>query len=185
MSRMLISVVGLAAAVGIAGWMLSGRGSDVMQMPNLRFAHRAPTEESFIVPPLTEEYRNEALRFSLLLPEGFTAGELPVDDEGGRTIILQNERGEGIQIYSRPFDNIRNLTADMVRADIPDMRISDIQKLEVGENHSGIAFLSDNEAFGGSSREVWFVFRGNLYQISTYARLDALLQTMFETWKFF
>jgi hypothetical protein len=28
-------------------------------------------------------------------------------------------------------------------------------------------------------------FPGNLYQISTYARLDPLLQAMFGTWKFF
>lgn len=38
---------------------------------------------------------------------------------------------------------------------------------------------------GGASHEVWFVFRENLYQISTCARLDNLLQEMFSTWSFF
>lgn len=184
MGRVLISLAGLAAAVGMIGWFFSGREDDVMRMPALRFEQSVPADEMFIAPQLTKEYRNETLRFSLSLPESFTAGELPVDDDGGRTIVLQNEHGEGIQIYARPFDDIRNLTADMIRHDIPDMEISDVQTVEIGENHSGIAFLSDNEAFGGASREVWFVFRGNVYQISTYARLDSLLQALFATWKF-
>jgi hypothetical protein len=58
------------------------------------------------------------------------------------------------------------------------------QLVEVGPNYVGLAFKSDNQAFDGASREVWFVFRGNLYQISTYAWLDPLLQAIFKTWQF-
>ena len=65
------------------------------------------------------------------------------------------------------------------------MKVIDDQILEIGNNYKGVAFRSDNAAFDGDSREVWFVFKGNLFQISTYARLDPLLKAMFATWKFF
>ncbi len=44
--------------------------------------------------------------------------------------------------------------------------------------------MSDNPAFAGASREVWFVFNTNLYQISTYTEFDELLKGLFGTWQF-
>ncbi|HWO07475.1 MAG TPA: hypothetical protein VNM40_02730, partial [Candidatus Paceibacterota bacterium] len=105
---------------------------------------------------------------------------------GAKTILLQNSAGEGIQIYITPQPGAPNsLTAADVRASIPDMEVTNEQVVEIGTGNTGVAFISDNEAFGGASREVWFYFRGHLYQISTYAHLDPLLQAMFGTWKFF
>jgi hypothetical protein len=49
---------------------------------------------------------------------------------------------------------------------------------------SGLAFVSDNEAFGGRSREVWFVYDGYLYQISTYLGMDQLVQNVLASWTF-
>lgn len=136
-------------------------------------------------PPLSADYTNSKYGFSLDTPEGFTVGELPPEENGAQAIVIQNDAGEGIQIYVTPFsDDRRVLTEADIRADIPDMDIRSVEKIEIGPDHIGVAFLSDNEAFGGDSREVWFVFRGNLYQISTYARLDPLLQAMFSTWRF-
>lgn len=130
------------------------------------------------------DYENARFGFGLKMPEGFSTQEMP-DSEGVSTIVLQNRKGQGIQILITPLQEApRELTEAMVRRDIPDMQVTDVQVVEVGEKHRGIAFLSDNEAFNGASREVWFFFRGNLYQISTYAHLDTLLQEMFATWQF-
>ena len=49
----------------------------------------------------------------------------------------------------------------------------------------GINFKSDNPTFDGDSREVWFVYKTNIYQISTYAHDDGLLQSELQTWTFF
>lgn len=149
----------------------------------------APSTLSFGAPyvgaPLAHEYRNSEFGFSLQMPDGFHAQELPGDENGGRTIVLQNDAGEGIQIYISAYpDDTKVLSASDVRASIPDMHVSDEQVVQIGANYTGVAFKSDNDAFGGESREVWFVFRGTLYQISTYARLDGLLQAMFASWKF-
>lgn len=147
------------------------------------------------LPPLgdlSETYTNYTLGFSVAMPKDFASTEIP--GEGGvSTVLLQNKAGDGIQIVVTPLgETLMELTPDRIRADIPDLQMSDIEVLRVegpsaaGQvSYTGVAFRSDNEAFGGDSREVWFPFNGYLYQISTYARLDPLLKAMFATWKFF
>jgi hypothetical protein len=120
------------------------------------------------------------------MPEDFNAQELPFASDEAHTIVLQNSKGEGIQILVTPHQgDAKTLTADDVRSSIPDMQVTEEQEVEIGADYKGVAFKSDNDAFEGASREVWFFFRGNLYQISTYAYLDPLLKSMFGTWKFF
>lgn len=146
-----------------------------------------PAVQTLPAPPLSQTYTNRSFGFSLQMPAGFHASELPPDPHtGARTILLQDDAGQGIQILITPAkDAPDSLTAADVRANIPDMKVFDEQPVEIGSGDTGVAFLSDNDAFGGASREVWFYFRGNLYQISTYAKLDPLLKEMFGTWKFF
>jgi hypothetical protein len=121
-----------------------------------------------------------------MMPGDFTAQELPADENGAQTVALQNASGDGVQITITPFDeDLAVLSKERIAQDVPDLKISDEQSVEIGANHTGLAFKSDNAAFGGASREVWFVFRGNLYQISTYERLDPLLKAIFATWQFF
>jgi hypothetical protein len=132
---------------------------------------------------MTKSYSNDTYKFSLSMPDSFTARELPKDDSGATTILLESaDHADGVQIIVTPFgEDLHALTADRIHQDVPD--ISDSQPVEISQNYSGLAFRSDNEAFG-ASREVWFAFRGNLYQISTYDRLDPLLKKIFATWKF-
>lgn len=127
-------------------------------------------------------YANKKYGFAVTLPADYNPRELTTD--AGDTIIFENKAGDGIQILISPFDNIKVLTSDMVKADIPDLKMENIQSVDIGSEHKGVAFLSDNPDFGGASRDVWFVYKSSLYQISTYARLDALLQSIFSTWKF-
>ena len=143
-------------------------------------------EVPYVGAPLTKSYAHKEFRFSLAIPEGFSAGELPTDGAGGKAVVLQNPQGEGIQIYIVPAEaDTKVLTAEDIRREIPDMKVEAEEPVTIGPEYTGVAFLSDNEAFGGASREVWFYFRGNLYHISTYQRLDTLLKAMFATWKFF
>ena len=136
--------------------------------------------------PLTKPYASDRFKFSLDMPENFFARELVADELGAATILIESsDRADGIQILVSPFDeDVRALTAERIQQDVSDLMITDSQTVEIGENYTGLAFKSDNEAFDGASREVWFVFRGNLYQISTYDRLDSLLKKIFSTWKF-
>jgi hypothetical protein len=137
----------------------------------------------------SSEYRNSVYGFSLTMPEGFEASELYDDAAESLTTLIQNDQGDGVQIYITPFDEDTGagytLTRERILQDIPDMQIKEEQVVEIGENYKGLAFLADDTLFGGESRAVWFVYRGNLYQINTYARLDQLLKNIFATWQFF
>ena len=155
-------------------------------------SERTPSDAGAGTAPasLGVRYTNDEHRFSFTTPDGYTVRE--AED----TILIENEEGEGVQILITSLDeDIPILTEERVRSDIPDMLMTDVQTVEIGEDRSGIAFKSNNEAFGcdvslacpegsGASREVWFVFNGMFYQISTYERLDALLKSIFATWEF-
>lgn len=141
-------------------------------------------------PALVQNYNNSVYGFSLMMPAGFAANESQDPSTGADTVVLQNKTGDGIQIVITPFNEDKppysgyTLTQARILQDLPGLAIADEQPVVVGPNYTGLAFKSDNLAFDGASREVWFVFRGNLYQISTYARLDPLLQAIFKTWQF-
>ena len=76
--------------------------------------------------------------------------------------------------------------------DAPDISASDIEQTGLtisdavpltfvgvpGYEALGYTFKSDNPAFDGASSDAWFVYRGSLYQLSTYARDDALLKRL-------
>ena len=142
----------------------------------------------------TQTYSDETYHFSFQYPEGFTVTAVSdMGGEGGKTILVESDdKKVGIQILISSYGSDVDITEAMIESDIPDMRVSDPQTVEIGSSRKGLAFMSDNPAFGGASREVWFVYpepgRGvasYLYQISTYAEFDELLKAVFGTWTFF
>lgn len=173
----------LLVALVFVGWIIFGKE---VEFPKEGAVTPSKLQGSTLYDgaPLTARYKNETFGFSLNIPEGFTVGELPKDEQEGTAIVLQNEKGEGIQIYIVPAADTKTLTAQDIRATIQDMKVEAEEIVTIGSEYTGVAFLSNNAAFDGASREVWFYFRGNLYQISTYQRLDTLLKAMFATWKF-
>lgn len=142
-------------------------------------------DESYVVPPLGDTYHNTTYGFSLALPHGFTAQEMSNDAGGGQTIVLQDTHGNAIHIIVTPFvEDVKQLTVERIRADMPDVTITDAQPVEIGPDHTGVAFKSNGAAQGSASREVWFVFRGHLYKVSAHEESDPLLKALFTTWQF-
>ncbi|MGB4076331.1 MAG: hypothetical protein WBK28_01335 [Minisyncoccia bacterium] len=180
-----ILVAVVLVVLGTGAWVVSSDGRSFI--PSIGTVRPSSISgEAYTGPSLQETYRNEIFHFTIAIPEGFTVGELPPDENGGTAIVLQNEKGEGIQIYVvSAGETAKILTAEDIRRTIPDMAVENPEVVEIGREYSGVAFISNNEAYEGRSREVWFYFKGNLYQISTYARLDTLLKAMFATWTFF
>ena len=133
----------------------------------------------------TETHAQPAYNFSFKYPKEFMVSEVP-DANGGDAILVQNTATNiGVQILVTPFEGQDiNVTEAVIRGDIPDMQMSEAQEILIGDTRKGLAFVSDNESFGGKSREVWFVYGGNLYQISTYYELDGFLKGLFGTWEF-
>ena len=131
---------------------------------------------------LEKTYYNSTYKFSLKIPKNFQVREIPSEESS--IVLLENKKGEGIQIMISPFEDIRVLTADRIHKDLSNLKIMDPQSVEIGNGYKGLDFKSDNPAFAGASQEIWFVFHSNLYQISTYGRLTNLLKDIFATWKF-
>lgn len=175
----------LVAGAGFSAYLIYGHakpGSALSITPHILGAS-ADGSIMTNAPSLTQRYSNTTFGFSLRMPADFHAGTVPSGK--GTAIVLQNAKGDGIQILVTPYgSDLHDLTAGDIRAAIPNLTVSDVQQVDIGASYKGVAFRSDNQAFGGDSREVWFVFRGNLYQISTYGRLDSLLKAMFGTWNF-
>lgn len=192
MKKILVSIIILIILAGGAyfGWNRSivdgDKGSDLVTDKTAKTGLSAGPEALAKIAGYryTEEYTNPDYDFSFKYPSGFTVSSLP--NEGNEIIIVQNTAENiGIQIVISSFlGNDMDITAEYIRSQIPDLKISEAQEVLVGANRKGLAFLSDNEVFGGSSREVWFVWNGNLYQISTYAEMDGFLKGLFSTWQF-
>jgi len=133
----------------------------------------------------THLYSENVYGFSFLHPDGYSVKSTPNADGAGNTILIQNDTTKkGVQILVTPYDDAdTTITAKKIAQDIPDMKVLNPQVVQVGAG-KGLAFISDNGAFDGNSREVWFVFRKNLYQISTYAAYDDFVGALLDTWKF-
>lgn len=116
------------------------------------------------------------------MPEDFAARE--IRSEESYTVLLENKKSDGIQILISPFEDTKMLTAEMIKRDLPDLKISDTKMVEIKDGYKGISFKSDNQSFAGASHEIWFVFHGNLYQISAFEKFSDILKNIFSTWKF-
>lgn len=151
----------------------------------------APSEDApVVVGELSERYTNDKYAFSFSYPKGYTVRLMQDPERDNASVILvQNaSTSVGFQIHIESTgEGFTELTKERIQTDLPGMLIKDPQEVVMGDDKNagkGIAFLSDDAAFGGNSREVWFVFNRNLYQIRTYAKYDPLLQAVLTSWKF-
>ena len=180
----------ILAAIGIAGYQfITKRGVLSPQAADGGSSEwEKGTGEPLTISSLdatnSKEFKDSTRGLSFRYPDYMDSSIF--DDATGDIILVQStEKAQGFQVLITPWDEPETtLDASMIKRDIPDLKITDPQDVLLGESGKGVAFLSDNESFGGNSREVWFIYGGNLYQISTYARLDPLLQAVLATWKF-
>ena len=138
---------------------------------------------------LIHTYQDPTYHFSINYPDGYTASNVDDSSAGGSTVLIQDDSTNddgGIQIFISPYtDPDTDVTPDFITQNAPDVAVNDPQEVDMSAGGGkGLAFESNNAAFGGASREVWFIYNGNLYQISTYLQYGNLLQTMIGTWKF-
>ena len=132
-------------------------------------------------PVKKQTYTHQRLGFSFEFPEGFKVGEFGEGIEGEEQILVQ-KNNVGFQLKITPFEEDIILTEQRIKEDIPDIVIKEPLQIKVGEAIA-LAFLSESESLG-QTREVWWVYKGNLYQITTYTEFDETMVAILETWKF-
>jgi hypothetical protein len=187
MNRSLLVPALLAVVVaGVGAWWLArtpGSGGEAGGGGDARSAAQAaPAPQA----AGGTTYTDPQLRFSFAVPPGYRAHALGADANGTESVIVESDASSagGLQISIAPFDeDLAVLTAARIMRDVPGIEIADATDVRIAPGITGLEFASDNPAYDGASEELWFVYRGALYQLSTYRSSAALLATIWSTWK--
>ena len=134
--------------------------------------------------PKTPTYTDTDYGFSFSYPEGYTASAFS-DLEGTKTILLGSEASKsGAQVFISLFDEDIVLTVERIKEEMPELVVLEPQNISV-DGATGVVFRSTN-ALDTESRELWFIYTGNLYQISiptTIQTRPELFDAIIKTWK--
>lgn len=126
----------------------------------------------------TNTFTHKKYNFSFNYPSNIKTSNFNEGD--GEQILFQGDNNEWFQIYITPWDEEGDITAERIKQDLPDIVITSPQKAILGPKqkegigpHALIFYSKDSSL--GDTREVWFVRNGNLYQITTYKKLDTMI----------
>lgn len=176
-----VAAVCIFIAVVVAYFLLPGKSARITS-DAFAVATTAPeVVEARIAPDGWLEYRNTAYHFSLLYPQELAVSEHP---EGGNaiTITFQDvEKAEGFQIFIVPYGEAQ-VSEERFRQDEPSGIRKNLTNIVI-DGATGAAFYSTNLALG-DTREVWFVHKGFLYEVTTLKPLEAWFRDILQTWKF-
>lgn len=141
----------------------------------------ATLKQSRTPPEGYKEYRSEFYRFQLLYPSSLLLREYE-ENGSARTITFRDpENGYQFQIFVTPY-GLEQISQDRLKKDIPSGVIIDQQQFTL-DGVPAIAFFS-TDATLGETREVWFIARGFLYEVTTYKQLDQWLSNILSSWQF-
>lgn len=141
-----------------------------------------PTQSATGAPTAPQSFFLETdLHFEFGLPGKFTAYEYPPG--GNKTVIVVgDDTGRGMLIQILPIaGSATTLSEASIKQASPDTPISNARQVSV-VGTTGVEFASTNQAFGGPSIELWFIHKGNLYQLSVHPSDEPLLKTFTDTW---
>lgn len=120
--------------------------------------------------------------FSFQYPKSFRASAFS-EGEGEIVLVQSTDGTSGFQIYVTPFtQEDTHLTEKRLLEEIPDLVIEESQQINVAGGGEGLTFLSNNGS--GKTREVWFIQKGYLFQVTAPLASQALLQEILKTWQF-
>jgi hypothetical protein len=173
----------IAVIAILVGGYLYTRSDSAKDSTGALQSSSAPLSQADLTP--AQSYRNDTYSFSFKYPKNFAVRKIA--GEGSDTILVEDEADtrQAFQIVIQPMDeDIAQLDEARIRKDLPDLMINEPSEVLIGAGGKGLAFLSDNESFGGASREIWFVYKRNFYQISSYKANDPLIQAVLGTWMF-
>ena len=189
--KIIITVI-VVAILAIAAVILLKQSGTEQNIPGA-----SEEKSSRQTPAGSKIYEDTDYGFSFFYPENFSVGAFS-DAENTKTILVQNaENTAGIQIFISAFDENITLTPERIKKDVPDIAMSDVKSISVGQEQrsdlgvpalrsdldaNAVSFNSNNST--GQSREVWFVYKSNLYQMSAPIAASGILDTIITIWHF-
>jgi hypothetical protein len=144
---------------------------------------------------LTKTYSNSAWGFTLKVPADFSAyppNATPNRDATGaptgQAIVLQNKSGVAVQIVVTKDNREESnsiLSSDDIEQLAPYFDLSQTEPIVIAPGVTGTTFTdSKHPSFGNATKNVWFTYRGNLYEVTAHAKNGTLFKSMMATWTF-
>lgn len=193
-AKSLIGIVLLIAIVGGGYFLWQSGAMDREAGGQTSYAESPPTPEEVAedvrggsVAAADESgqsvYTNTAYGFSFTYPDGLVISS--VADLDGDVILVREPDGEReFQIYVMSFDEPGPITQERIHQDLPELQVENPQQVLTGGGAiQALIFNGQSEDFG-STREVWFVAGGNLYQVITHEGMDGFVGPILETLRF-
>lgn len=139
------------------------------------------TSETKIIGEDLMEYHNSSRNFSLAYPKGLSVTEYDEGD-GTYTVVFENKADEkSFQLFFTPYLG-DTITLSRIKKDVPSGQFTEPIEIVIGGGVHAITFFSTGPL--GRMREVWFLYDGFLYEVTTYEDLDLWLSNIMQTWRF-
>jgi hypothetical protein len=124
-------------------------------------------------------YLDPAHRFSVQLPPGVRAQDVPAADRSSETLIFSDGSAGDVQITITPWDTTALLTQASALPQYPLLDGEVTTPISVAAV-TGFAFEDSNP----QASNVWLASGGYLYQLVGWGNSAALLETITAHWKF-
>ncbi len=107
-------------------------------------------------------------------------------DEGGgaMTIVQENIKNvRGMQIFIIPYSGT-TISEERFKMDVPSGVRKNVQKTFIGERQIEVVTFNSYDSFLGETREVWFIYKGHLYEVTTFSGLGEWFVPLMQSWRF-
>jgi hypothetical protein len=136
--------------------------------------------ETRLVPDGWKEYRSTAYHFSLLYPQELAVKEY-AEPGNAFTVTFQNVKEEkGFQIFIVPYQE-EKISDARFKKDTPSGVRTDVASTTI-DQVPAVTFKSRDE-FLGDTQETWFIYKGFLYEVTTFVGTTNWLDLIISTWK--
>jgi len=174
------TIIILGFVIGIYFYSSNKGGIDIKSgedslISTIQFS-KTPTRS---IPDGWLEYQNNQYNFSLFYPEGMVVNKFD-EGAGASTITFENiEKGVGFQIFIVPYGGTQIDEGRFLR-DVPSGIRQNPSELYI-DGVLANSFYSKNLGLG-DTWEVWFIYKGFLYEVTTFREQSDWLSQIMKTW---
>jgi len=107
-------------------------------------------------------------------------------DEGGgaMTVVQENPQNmRGLQIFIVPYDK-EVITEERFNRDVPSGVRYNIANTTIGLKKILAVTFNSYDNFLGETREVWFIYKGYLFEVTTFKGFAEWFVPIMQTWRF-
>lgn len=134
-------------------------------------------------PPGYVQYKNERYGFSYYHSPEAVIKEY---DEGGGAMTITQENSKkvrGMQIFIVPYSE-STISEERFKRDVPSGIRKNVEKTFIGVPQVEAVTFNSYDTFLGETREVWFIHKGYLYEVTTFKGVGDWFTPIMQTWRF-